>query len=282
MTLSTCSGDASNNVFKLRGGAPQTFTASETVKVYVCKAANVLQKLYQEFTADQTVNITTITAVDISSASVNPGSFLRILPGTGTIRDLFFEVDKLVSDPSSNNLIKTQMKNIILQNVKTIPTTAKPAPAPAVPTDFDTSGNFKGIYGLINAINLLKSKINTTLVEKSQSGASSGRDFTIDSESAQRLNYITTFYDKKDTKDTLEEISSRENEIYREKFLYIILMIVGVISVGRQLTQRYFSNVDFMGSGGLFSGFSIGRLFNRDSSSLSGLFSNNAYSLKSR
>ena len=280
----SCTGTAPNNIIKLRTGE-FTFTDSESDKKFICESEKVLSKIYNDFTKDiSAVNISTqLTSANILSTTdlTTPGSFLKILPSSSTIRDLFYQIDALDSD-QANNIIKTQMKNILLQNVKTVPTSTTPNSPPSVPTDFSTPDNFNGIYGLINAINLLKSKINTTIVTKSQSGVGSGGDFTIDSETGQRLNYITTFYDKKDTKDTLEEISSRENEIYREKFLYIILMIVGVIAVGRQLTQRYFSNVDFMGSGGLFSGFSIGQLFNRDSSSLSGLFSNNAYSLKSR
>ena len=277
MPVSSCSGNAPDNVFKLRGGALQSFTGGETEKVYICKAANVLQKLYEDFTADQTVNISApLAATSIVSASITkPGSCLRILPPTSNIRDLFFAIDKLDAN-TANIPIKTQMKNILLQENNS---QANLNPPPLPSDGFDTATNFKGIYGLINAVNLLKSKINTSIVQKSQS--SGGQGISLTDETNQRLDYITTFYEKKQSKDTLEEISYRENQIYREKFLYIILLFIGLFMVGSQLRERYFSNVSFSGSDGLFSGFGgLGRTFS--SPSIGNLFSSSAYSLKTR
>jgi hypothetical protein len=278
MPLSTCTGTTPNNVFKLRGGATQTFTATEADKVYICKSANILQKLYEDFTADQTVNISApLSGTSIATAVVTkPGSCLRILPTTSNIRDLFFAIDKL--DASTTNIpIKTQMKNILLQENNSSQANLTPLPLPS--DGFDTATNFKGIYGLINAVNLLKSKINTTIVQKSQS--SGGEGISLTDETNQRLDYITTFYEKKQSKDTLEEISYRENQIYREKFLYIILLFIGLFMVGSQLRERYFSNVSFSGSDGLFSGFGgFGRTFSGPS--IGNLFSSSAYSLKTR
>lgn len=275
----SCSGTAPNNVFKLRGGGDTTFVATDIDKVYLCKAETVLQDLYAGFTADPTANIVSppLTTSSIT-ASFTPGSCLRILPSTSTVRDLFFEVDKLVSTSrgDANSQIKIQMKNMLLlgSNSSTL------QPPPALPADFTTVGNFKGIYGLVNAVNLLKSKVNTTIIQKSTSGGSGNSGINIDDETSQRLNYITTFYEKKQMKDTLEEISYRENQIYREKFLYIILMLIGVFVMGMQLKQRYFSDVSFGGFGGLFSGF--GRSFGSSPTTIGSFFSSSAYSLKSR
>ena len=274
----SCTGTAPNNVFKLRGGGDITFAAADADKVYLCKAETVLQNLYTGFTADPAVNVVAPLTTASITANFTPGSCLRILPSTSAVRDLFLEADKLVSTTPGdvNSQIKIQMKNMLLlgSNATTL------QPPPALPADFTTVGNFKGIYGLVNAVNLLKSKVNTAIIQKSSSGGGSNSGINIDDETSQRLDYINTFYEKKQMKDTLEEISYRENQIYREKFLYIILMIIGVFVMGSQLQQRYFSDVTFGSFGGLFSGF--GRSFGGSSTSFGSLFSSSAYSLKSR
>lgn len=278
----TCTGTAPNNVFKLRGGENISFTSTDTDKIYLCNAANVLQNLYTGFTADPSTN-TVSRPLTTSSITANftPSSCLQILPSTSAVRDLFFEVDKLVSTTAPgdvNNQIKVQMKNMLLLGSNA--TTLQSPPSPP-PSDFSTVANFKGIYGLVNAVNLLKGKVNTAIIQKSSSAGGSNSGINIDDETSQRLNYITTFYEKKQTKDTLEEISYRENQIYREKFLYIILMLIGVFVMGMQLKQRYFSDVSFGGGfggfGGLFSGFGSG-----GSATFGNLFSSSAYSLKTR
>ena len=89
MPLSTCTGTTPNNVFKLRGGATQTFTATEADKVYICKSANILQKLYEDFTADQTVNISaplsgtsiaTAVVIGIDREKAARFSFIMVIP----------------------------------------------------------------------------------------------------------------------------------------------------------------------------------------------------------
>jgi len=231
--------------------------------VDICKAEAVLKKLYTDFTDTPAANIA-ISDQSVTNVS-KPRDILRI--SSGNIQDIFKEIDK----PTSSNAIKNQMKNILLQESNTTtPIVAELTPQ----TDFTTPANFKGIYGLINAVNLLKSKINGEIITKIQSGA--GNAINIDDGTAERLEYINTFYEKKNAKDTLEEISFRENEIYREKFLYIILILVGIYIVGTQLRERYFSNVNVFG--GLFSGFGNGL----GSSNIGSLFSSSAYTLKSR
>ena len=104
-------------------------------------------------------------------------------------------------------------------------------------------------------------------------------------------------YEKRQNiKSTLKEIARRENEIYREKFLNIILMIVGIFLVSTQLVQKYFSfggGSDGIGSGSsLFSGVGFGTsgggIFSRfgglglgssGRSRVGGLFTNSPYSL---
>lgn len=223
----------------------------------ICKPEAVLKKLYTDFTD-------TPTASSIDNVS-KPRDILRI--SSGNIQDIFKEIDK----PTSSDTIKNKMKNILLQE-SNITTSIVAEPTPQ--TNFTTPTEFKGIYGLINAVNILKSQINGLIISKISSG--NGNAINIDDGTAERLEYINTFYEKKNAKDTLEEISFRENEIYREKFLYIILILVGIYIVGTQLRQRYFSNVNVFG--GLFSGFGNGL----GSSNIGSLFSSSAYTLKSR
>jgi len=236
----------------------------------ICKAEAVLKKLYNDFTVPLVDNasFTTPTVTTFTISNANPATFLKILTSGG---DVFKTVDTLPIT-GDNPKIKNQMKNMLLNNTVTVSSIDVYPTSPQ--TDFNTSTNFKGIYGLINAVNILKSKINGEIITKIQSGA--GNAINIDDGTAERVEYINTFYEKKNTKDTLEEISSRENEIYREKFLNIILILVGIFIVGTQLRQRYFSNVNVFG--GLFSGFGSGL----GSSNIGSLFSSSAYTLKSR
>lgn len=269
-TISQCTGGAGHNNYKLRGGISNNFGTNEENHKQICKAANILDKLYDDFTGTTTKTVTSpISATTITTANFKPRDILKILPTDSSIRDLFLEIDKQATDAS----IKTQMKNMLMNNDIAAngvqPVTAISGTGTTYPNDF------KGISGLINIINIMKQQINEKLVDAS----TQNRDISVNDDSAERLNYINAYYQKTQTKDTLEEISYRENEIYREKFLYIILLITGVFIVGSQLRERYFSEISFGSSGGLFSGF--GSSFGT-SSSFGNLFSSNAYTLKSR
>ena len=79
---------------------------------------------------------------------------------------------------------------------------------------------------------------------------------------------ITRFGQRKEIKNTLEEIAYRENQIYREKFLNIILVVVGIFLVGSQLVNKYFS-----GGGGVGGGGGLGGLFGFGIGGSGGLFS---------
>jgi len=267
--ISQCSGNAPHNNFKLRGGISQNFTTSESNHIQICKAANILEKLYDDFTGTTTVTVTSpISTNTITNTNFKPRDMLKLLPTNSSIRDLFLEIDK----PAINASIKTQMKNMIMNNNITS-TGVQPVTSIGAGTDYTDS--FKGISGLISIINIMKQQINEKLLDASNQN----RDISVNDDSAERLNYINAYYQKKQNKDTLEEISYRENEIYREKFLYIILLVTGVFIVGSQLRERYFSDISFGSSGGLFSGF--GSSFGT-SSSFGNMFSSNAYTLKSR
>ena len=160
-------------------------------------------------------------------------------------------------------------------------------------TDFSTqSTEFKGIYGLNKIVEILDTKTNTLLTGLTTSipaNAGSG-------------DAISKYNQRSDIKNTLEEIAYRENQIYREKFLNIILIVVGIILVGSQLTQKFFSGAGggagggvgaglgglfgfgVGGSGGLFSrfgGLGLGSS-GRSHFDIGNLFKNSSYTLKQR
>jgi hypothetical protein len=55
-------------------------------------------------------------------------------------------------------------------------------------------------------------------------------------------------YEKRqEIKKTFEEIANQENRIYREKFLNIVLVVIGIFILTSQLMKDYFS---FSGGGG--------------------------------
>jgi hypothetical protein len=267
-TISQCSGTAPDNNYKLRGGISNNFGANEPNHIQICKAANILDKLYDDFTGTTTKTVTSTTITN----DFKPRDILKILD-SGSIKDLFYVIDKLPPTTDNDN-IKTQMKNMLMNN-DIGASGVQPVTAISEEDGIKYPDDFKGISGLISIINIMKQQINEKLVDAS----TQNRDISVNDDSAERLDYIHSYYQKKQNKDTLEEISYRENEIYREKFLYIILLVTGVFIVGSQLRERYFSDISFGSSGGLFSGF--GSSFGT-SSSFGNLFSSNAYTLKSR
>jgi hypothetical protein len=159
--------------------------------------------------------------------------------------------------------------------------------------DFTTNANnFKGIYGLKK----LNEELETKIAEKVKTLST-----TI---AGSKLITEVQHYDtRQGIKTTLEEIARRENEIYREKFLHIMLVVVGIFLVSSQLVRKYFSfggggggtSGGFgFGSGNLFTGFGLGSgsgLFSRfgglglgrsGRSRITSMFSNNPYSLSNR
>ena len=135
--------------------------------------------------------------------------------------------------------------------------------------DFNSPDTFKGIYGLNRVIEILEQKINDILVKLSPSASSSSSSSVLSTDS------ITKFGQRKDIKNTLEEVAYRENQIYREKFLNIILIVVGIFVVGSQLVQSYFSGGEggSLGGGGGGGGAGLGGLFGFGFGGSGGLFS---------
>lgn len=269
------------STYNLRSGSDVTIPKDSAANTMVCSAERVLKELYNSFT--------TATAAT-AAIPATPGYYLKI---NGTPPKDYFYINDVGT--ASTNETKLTLKKILLKgddsknsDINTIPAET------AFPVTYDST-KFKGIYGLINAVNILKSEVN----KKAGSAATANSDTTgfnmnVDDGTAARLEIVSSFYDKKDSKDTLEEIAYRENQIYREKFLKIILMIVGIFLVGTQLRTKYFSDAGIGGITSLFSGlFSrFGSGFGLRSGSLFGtqfgrsrigsMFNNSSYSLKTR
>ena len=271
----------------------------------VCRATNILDRLHKDFTdkyyttAGQGSDTATKTVVD--NASSKPSYYLRNQPISntdGTDVNRFYEN---VTNSSANSgaykdrgyyrkMISVIMKGENANNIAETDYDKAPTSITEL-NDFTTNADgFKGIYGLNRIIEILEKKINTILTGLSPihpSGVSSG-------------DTLTRFGQRKEIKNTLEEVAYRENQIYREKFLNIILVVVGIFLVGSQLVNKYFTGgggggggggglgglfgFGFGGSGGLFSrfgGLGLGSS-GRSHFDIGNLFKNSSYTLKQR
>jgi hypothetical protein len=102
-------------------------------------------------------------------------------------------------------------------------------------SDFSNPDVFKGLYGLHRVNEILEDKI-------------AGKVNSLQGQPSYNVLSNSLHYEKrKNIKTTLEEIAYRENQIYREKFLKIVLLVVGIFIVSSQLMKDYFS---FSGGGG--------------------------------
>lgn len=264
----------------------------------VCRATQIIERLHKDFTEKyETANI--------GSAVTKPSYYLRFQPtSTADNAQVNRFYANLTNSTANNNEYNgiTYYRRMISAIMKGENDTAA-ATYESVPdsirnqVNFDSSENFKGIYGVNRVIEILEQKINGILVGLSPSASASSA-----SSSALTADSITKFGQRKDIKNTLEEVAYRENQIYREKFLNIILIVVGIFVVGSQLVQRYFSGGEggggggggaglgglfgfgFGGSGGLFSrfgGLGLGSS-GRSHFDIGNLFKNSSYALKQR
>jgi len=269
-----------------------TLKTADAKNVDVCTATQILDNLHREFTEKYEPvpsGSATVPAGKTKIAAglnVNPTFHLRNQPPVtaGDPLNRFYKIftEKTEADPEYRSVISAIMKGVNDSNESSYKT------EPTKQTDFSNPDNFKGIYGLINVNELLERKIANTVGKFS--GSSMTTNAISDTDRYEMRNGIKT---------TFEEIAHRENQIYREKFLNIILIVVGIFLVSTQLVKKYFSfeNSGSFGFGGgsLFSGFGLGTnsgLFSRfgglglgrsgRSRLGSSLFTNNPYSLSNR
>jgi hypothetical protein len=275
---------------------------ANTATLDVCTATKILDRLHREFT-EQYVTSTAAPGRTLSSTSVNmnPTFYLRKQPNlngfqeeltnTGDIYRLYnylTRTDLSGIEQYSRSAVHAIMNGVYNSTIENSKYLNELNPARDLASNH---ANFKGIYGLNKLNEVLEQKINEKV--KSISATSGG---------SKLLSDVQHYDIRQGVKTTLEEIARRENEIYREKFLNIILVVVGILLVSSQLTQKYFSlggGGSGSGSGGfgfgnIFTGFGLGTgsgLFSRfgglglgrsGRSRWTSMFSNNPYALSTR
>ena len=274
-------------------------TANATT-LSVCTATKILDRLHRDFT-EKYVASGSGTVIS-SNLNANPTFYLRKQPTLAafhgeTADTIVFRLNKYLRSSGSDDQYYRSTVHAVMNGVYTSGIDATTYLDDKTPTDvgFDTTANadkFKGIYGLKKLNEVLEQQIAAKV--RSMSGSTSG---------SKILSEAQHYDARQGIKTTLEEIARRENEIYREKFLYIILMLVGIFLVSTQLVKKYFSFGDGGGGGGsgfgfgssnLFTGFGLGSgsgLFSRfgglglgssGRSRITSMFSSNPYSLSKR
>lgn len=235
----------------------------------LCKATKIVEQLHKDFTEKYVATATTGATVISDALKVNPSFHLRRQPtlggfnseAAGTTVDRFYKEFTTVPQNTSsyNRVVSAILKGKYDESAQ-----YKDYPdAISKLTNFDSSANFKGIYGLHKVTELLEGEIRKKIdsITPDISGNVNIRDFN-------------NYQKRQGIKSTMEEIAHRENQIYREKFLNIILILVGIFIVSTQLVNKYFSFGDGGGGGGGFGFGGIGGwLSTRFGSGGSGLFS---------
>jgi len=203
------------------GSGVDEITANE-YNIDICRATKILERLHKEFTEKGTT---------IANNVNNPTYYLR---NQSTNVNRFYDIftRKTESDIEYRTAVSAILKGDTTANQITL---ANYMNNPQIATDFSTPDVFKGLYGLFRVNEILEDKI----AEKVNS---------LQGQPSYNVLSNSLHYEKrKNIKTTLEEIAYRENQIYREKFLNIVLLVVGIFIVSSQLMKDYFS---FSGGGG--------------------------------
>jgi hypothetical protein len=289
----TCA--AGTTTFRLESEGT-TLKTADAKNVDVCTATQILDKLHREFTEKYVIgdaggNVKPGETKFAGTLNINPTFHLRNQPKSETDGIIINRFHKIFTEKTETDDEYKQAVSAIMKGTADSGASYKTEPTKEI--DFTSNpANFKGIYGLINVNELLEKKIADTV------GRISGVSMTTNT-----ISDTARYEMRNGIKTTFEEIAHRENQIYREKFMNIILIIIGIFIVSTQLVQKYFSfegggggggGFGF-GGGGLFSGFGLGTnsgLFSRfgglglgrsgRSRIGSSLFTNNPYSLSNR
>ena len=272
-----------NEKFRLKtgpNGGETEITAGNASKKDVCTANKILDRLHKEFTEQYVETSTTGSTVISTNVSTNPTFYLRNQPklsgfaiGTASAVEAEAAADgtkvnrfhTIFSRGTEADEVYRRAVSVILKgNADDISanTYTNTPPNLLSATDFSNPAVFKGLYGLVRVNEILENKIADT-VNNLQGEVSS-----------TTLNDAIHYEKRKNIQTTLEEIAHRENEIYREKFLNIVLLVVGIFLISSQLMKDYFSFSDGGGgsSGSGFGGVG-GWLSTRFGSGTGGIFS---------
>lgn len=256
----------STDKFRLKtgpGSGAGEITADNQSKQDICTATKILERLHKEFTEQYVATAATgKTLITSNEVLATPTFYLRQQPTRagfiskrdtakntiaettgGTVNrfyDIFTTMDE--SDPEYRRAVSVILKGDATSDID-LTTYVNNPPGIRDASDFSNPDVFKGIYGLHRVNEILETKI-------------ADRVNNLQGEVSSNVLSDALHYEKrKNIKTTLEEIAYRENEIYREKFLNIILLVVGIFIVSSQLMKDYFS---FSGGGGSDGGGSFG------------------------
>ena len=252
----------SGATFRLKTG-PESgvseISADNDSKREICTATKILEQLHKEFTEQYIeqppagASVPTGKTVITNDVSMNPTFYLRNQPklsgfaiGTtaapvqegaadGTKVNRFHTI--FTTTVETDEIYRRAVSAILKGDASEIGlnTYMNNLPAISGASDFSNPAVFKGLYGLVRVNEILENKI-------------ADRVNNLQGEVSSNVLSDALHYEKrKNIKTTLEEIAHRENEIYREKFLNIVLVIVGIFIVSSQLMKDYFS---FSGGGG--------------------------------
>jgi hypothetical protein len=284
-------------------------TTANPTTLNVCIATKILDRLHREFTEEYVPvpgtgqQVATGRTAISTNVSANPTFYLRKQPklnnfqGEGTDANGINRLNSYLRSVGSDHQYYRSAVYAVMNGVYEAGINAagyrNELTTPPRDLTTENADNFKGIYGLKKLNEVIEQKIAD--IVRSNSVSTSGSKLLSDAQHYDARHGIKT---------TLEEIARRENEIYREKFLHIILMLVGIFLVSTQLVKKYFSFGDGGGGGGgsgfgfgssnLFTGFGLGSgsgLFSRfgglglgrsGRSRITSMFSSNPYSLSNR
>lgn len=297
-----CVAGTTTYYIEAEGAAKQTASATT---LNVCTATKILDRLHRDFTEQYVAPPADTGRTAISTAvQMNPTFYLRKQPKLANFQGEdnnggdIYRLNKYLQSSGSDDQNYRSAVHAVMNGLynKNIDATTYLNDITPKDVGFDTTANadkFKGIYGLKKLNEVLEQQIAAKV--RSMSGSTSG---------SKILSEAQHYDARQGIKTTLEEIARRENEIYREKFLHIILMLVGIFLVSTQLVQKYFSLGGGGGGGGgsgfgfgssnLFTGFGLGTrsgLFSRfgglglgssGRSRITSMFSSNPYSLSKR
>ena len=274
----------SGDTFIIQNGVPATGVIANTANLKLCNATKILEHLHKSFTEQYVASspATGQTLITDSNAKNTPTFWLRQQPSiagfntyngitdgkveSGTTTNRLYEILYLGLD-ELNQGYKSAIHAIMTGKYDDTVSASAYLTAPPVPSALDSAPtNFKGLYGLIQVNNLLEAAIADTV-----------RDLKQGPTTPDIMKDAKYYKERKNMKTTVEEIAYQENKIYREKFLNIILMVVGIFIVGSQLTEVFSpgggGGGDGGGGGGLGFGGIGGWLSNRFGSGSGGLFS---------
>ena len=282
---------ATGTTFRLDGTTSAGITSTDTTND-VCTAANLLDRLHREFT-EQYSGTTTETIKHHPSFHLRNQPTTLLLTGDGTTAptNRYYSITTTTPrvDASYNGMMNAIMKGVYDTTNSDFNT------VPPRQANFTNPAAFKGIHGLQNLNELLQEKIAETVNAIPSTTTSTSTS----------LNSSGDYEKRRGIKMTIEEIARRENQLYREKFLNIILILVGLFLVSTQLVGKYFSfgggsdsgggggfgfggiggwlSTRFgTGSGGIFSRFGGLGLGSSGRSRVGNLFTSNPYSLSRR